>query len=155
MARIRLSTGVPGLDEMLGGGLLPGTLTVVIGASGIGKTQLGLQFAHAGVAQEGTSGVLFDMNARIDPQSHADYAQRMFGWQLAAMPSEERPRLEQLFDPAFRMGNYLHVFDHAGRRVTQPDMGFDAWHDWQSELAAKLEVTIAFFYGNFIRGVRR
>ena len=43
----RLSTGVPGLDELLGGGLLPGTLTVVVGATGIGKTQLGLQFARA------------------------------------------------------------------------------------------------------------
>jgi len=38
----RQSTGVAGLDEMLGGGLLPGTLTVVVGSTGIGKTQLGL-----------------------------------------------------------------------------------------------------------------
>ena len=44
----RLSTGIDGLDELLGGGLMPGTLTVVVGASGIGKTQLGLQFAAAG-----------------------------------------------------------------------------------------------------------
>ena len=29
---------------MLGGGLLPGTLTVVYGATGIGKTHLGLAF---------------------------------------------------------------------------------------------------------------
>ena len=33
----RLSTGVEGLDERLGGGLLPGTLTVVVGSTGIGK----------------------------------------------------------------------------------------------------------------------
>ena len=33
---------------MLGGGLLPGTLTVVYGATGIGKTHLGLTFAHQG-----------------------------------------------------------------------------------------------------------
>ena len=39
----------PGLDELLGGGLLPGTLTVVVGSTGIGKTQLGLQFAQAGL----------------------------------------------------------------------------------------------------------
>ena len=42
-----------------------------------------------------------------------------------------------------------------GRRVTQRELGFDAWHDWQAELAAKLELTIAFFYGNFVRGARR
>jgi len=50
----RLSTGVPGLDQHLGGGLLPGTLTVVIGATGIGKTQFGIQFANAGMAAERT-----------------------------------------------------------------------------------------------------
>jgi len=41
----RLSTGIPALDDLLGGGLLPGRLAVVVGATGIGKTQLGLQFA--------------------------------------------------------------------------------------------------------------
>ena len=44
----RVSTGLSRLDEMLGGGLLPGTLTVVYGATGIGKTHLGLTFAHHG-----------------------------------------------------------------------------------------------------------
>ena len=38
----RQSTGITGLDAMLGGGLIPGTLTVVVGATGIGKTQVGL-----------------------------------------------------------------------------------------------------------------
>ena len=37
----RLSTGIAALDELLDGGLLPGRLTVVVGATGIGKTQLG------------------------------------------------------------------------------------------------------------------
>ncbi len=153
--RSRLATGVPGLDRHLGGGLIPGTLTVVVGASGIGKTQLGLQFAQAGLAQEGRRGVVFDMNARIDPQSHADYAQRMFAWQLAEVPAGERPQRVDVFDADYRAGDYLHVFERSGRRVTQRDLNFDLWHDWQAELAAKLETTIAFFYGNFIRGVRR
>ena len=30
----RLQTGIPALDDLLGGGLLPGTLTVVLGATG-------------------------------------------------------------------------------------------------------------------------
>ena len=49
----RLTTGIDGLDELLGGGLLPGTLTVLVGSTGIGKTQFGLQFAQAGLKQEG------------------------------------------------------------------------------------------------------
>ena len=78
----RLLTGIPRLDEMLGGGLLPGKLTVVVGATGIGKTQLGIQFARKGLEQDGENGVIFDMTARGDMQNHADYADRLFGWEL-------------------------------------------------------------------------
>lgn len=45
--------GVDRLDESLGGGLIAGALTVIVGASGIGKTQLGMQFLDAGRGQEG------------------------------------------------------------------------------------------------------
>ena len=150
----RLSSGVDRLDLCLGGGLIPGTLTVVVGASGIGKTQLGLHFAHAGRTQEGHGGILFDMSARIDSQGHAQYAKRMFDWSVVEQPLA-RFSPDTFFDPRRRCGDYLHVFDTHGRRVTQRDMGFDGWHDWQAELAAKLELTIAFFYGNFVHGTRR
>jgi circadian clock protein KaiC len=45
---IRLSTGIQGLDEVLGGGLPEGQLYLVEGESGAGKTTLGLQFLLAG-----------------------------------------------------------------------------------------------------------
>jgi KaiC/GvpD/RAD55 family RecA-like ATPase len=151
----RLSTGVPGLDDLLGGGLLPGTLTVVVGSSGIGKTQFGLQFARAGLAQEGHAGILFDMSARGDPQNHADYAQRMFGWQLHSVPPEDHVALEGFFRTDREFGDYLHVFEQHGRRVTRADLDFDAWQEWQAELGRRLAASIAFFYGSFTRGVRR
>jgi circadian clock protein KaiC len=44
----RISTGVPGLDEMLDGGLWRGTTTLLAGPSGAGKTTAGLQFALEG-----------------------------------------------------------------------------------------------------------
>lgn len=44
----RVSTGLPRLDAMLGGGLWPGTATIVAGPSGAGKTIMGMHFAHAG-----------------------------------------------------------------------------------------------------------
>jgi KaiC/GvpD/RAD55 family RecA-like ATPase len=145
---------VPGLDDLLGGGLIPGTLTVVLGASGIGKTQLGLQFAHAGLVAEGRSGIVFDMSARIDPQSHATYAQRMLGWTLREHDGS-RFSPQGYFDRGRARADYLHVFELAGRRVTQSDLGFDGWHDWQVALQARLELTIDFFYGNFVAGARR
>jgi KaiC/GvpD/RAD55 family RecA-like ATPase len=151
----RHSTGIPRLDEMLGGGLLPGTLTVAVGATGIGKTQLGLQFAHAGARQEGRRGILFDMSCRGDTQNHAAYAQRMFDWRLTPADANRHPDLEAIFQPASAAADYLHVFDYHGRRVTRHDLGFEAWQDWQAELAQKLSITIAFFYGNFVAGTRR
>jgi len=44
----RLSTGIVGLDEVLGGGLPQGHMYLVEGESGAGKTTLGLQFLLAG-----------------------------------------------------------------------------------------------------------
>ncbi|NUQ63025.1 MAG: recombinase RecA [Pirellulales bacterium] len=151
----RLATGVAGLDEHLGGGLLPGTLTVVIGSTGIGKTQFGLQFAHAGLGQEGRAGIVFDMSSRGDSQNHAQYAQRLFGWDLEAIEPQEHLELDGFFSSRRRYGEYLHVFNRAGRRVTRNDLDFDAWQDWQAELTRRLNCSIAFFYGNFTRGVRR
>ena len=47
----RLSTGISGLDRMLGGGLIRGTSTLLLGTPGSGKTITGLHFAAAGAAQ--------------------------------------------------------------------------------------------------------
>jgi len=45
----RISTGVHGLDDILGGGLLAGSTTLLAGMTGSGKTTLALQFALEGV----------------------------------------------------------------------------------------------------------
>ncbi len=153
--KARLSTGIDQLDEMLGGGLLPGTLTVVVGSTGIGKTQLGLQFAQAGAAQEGSPGILFDMSSRGDSQHHAEYAARMFGRELDVVVPRDRVELDGFFDADYPTGDYLHIFDQKGRRVSRRDLDFDQWQDWQAELTKRLNASIAFFYGNFVRGVRR
>ena len=151
----RQSTGIEQLDEMLGGGLLPGTLTVLLGSTGIGKTQLGLQFAQAGAKQEGSPGILFDMSSRGDSQHHAEYAARMFGRKLDAVVPRDRIEMGRFFDADRSMGDYLHIFDQTGRRVSRRDLDFDQWQDWQAELTKRLNASIAFFYGNFVRGVRR
>lgn len=48
----RVSTGVEGLDRMLGGGVLRGSTNLVVGPTGAGKTTLALQFAAHGVASD-------------------------------------------------------------------------------------------------------
>ena len=151
----RLQTGIPRLDDMLGGGLLPGKLTVVVGATGIGKTQLGIQFAHRGTQQEGEPGVIFDMTSRGDAQNHADYADRLFGWPLRERPIGENIHPHQFWERETARYDSMHIFNRAGRRVTISDLEFDDWKAWKVDLAKKINEAIAFFYGNFIHGVRR
>ncbi|NJE42180.1 gas vesicle protein GvpD [Thermococcus sp. GR6] len=50
MESARISTGIPGLDAMLNGGLIPGRTYLVKGAPGTGKTTLAMHFAMAGIA---------------------------------------------------------------------------------------------------------
>ena len=45
----RVSTGVPGLDQAVGGGLWEGSSTLLVGPAGSGKTTVAMQFALAGV----------------------------------------------------------------------------------------------------------
>ncbi len=155
MTEDRLTTGVPGLDERLGGGFVPGTLTVIVGATGIGKTQLGLQFAHEGDSRNGRRGVVLDVSSRGDSQNHAKYAERLFDWQMHQIDPSAKPLLTDFYSQEYVHGDYLHVFDYRGRRVTRNDLDWDEWRTWQAELNAKLQTAIAFMYGNFVQGCCR
>lgn len=151
----RFSTGIPDLDALLGGGLLPGTLTVVAGATGIGKTQLGLHFANAGAMQEGERGIIFDMTSRGDSQNQDDYARRLFDWNLTQQPGNVSADPAQVWRRELGRRDYLHIFERTGRRVTRNDLEYDDWKAWKLELVKKLQLAIWFFYGNFVHGVRR
>ena len=151
----RLKTGNSAIDEMLGGGLLPGTLTVVLGSTGIGKTQLGIQFAQFGRQQEGERGIVFDLTSRGDSQNHSDYAARQFGWQMTEQPVVDRIDPAVVWDARMARRDYMHIFQQSGRRVTRSTTQQEDWKEWKVEFSRKLVQAIAFFYGNFIHGVRR
>ncbi|MCA9037332.1 MAG: recombinase RecA [Planctomycetaceae bacterium] len=151
----RQSTGVPRLDAALGGGLIPGTLTVVMGATGIGKTQLGVSYANAGAAQEGERGILFDLTTRGDSQNQPEYARRLFDWKMTIRQLADRIDPAVVWDRDAIRSDYLHVFHRGGRRVTITDMQPEEWQEFKADLMRRLDQTIAFFYGNFVHGVRR
>ncbi|MGX4642121.1 ATPase domain-containing protein [Massilia sp. SYSU DXS3249] len=56
-----MSTGVAGLDDILGGGLTPQRIYLVEGSPGAGKTTLGLQFLLDGIAR-GESGLYITLS---------------------------------------------------------------------------------------------
>lgn len=155
MMRSRHEFGIDLLDRHLGGGLLPGKLTVLAGATGAGKTQLGLRWANHGEEQEGCRGVVCDLTSRGDAQNHASYARELFGWTLRPFPIDAPLDLGAVWDTERPLGDYFHPFTRAGRRVTRRDLEPDDWHAWKSDLARVLRTSVAFFYSHFLRGTRR
>jgi circadian clock protein KaiC len=67
--RNRLSTGVPELDKMLGGGVLEGDSALVAGPSGTGKSVLATQFIAEGL-RRGEPGVMAIFEERPDGYVH-------------------------------------------------------------------------------------
>jgi KaiC/GvpD/RAD55 family RecA-like ATPase len=145
------STGVPFLDEMLGGGLQPGTLTIVYGATGVGKTQLGLSFLHEGLKAEGRRGVIVDMTSRGDSQQHAEYARRLFDWEMR----EGVVARDDVWTMDGSAPDRFTGLDYAGKPVTRDDLQPEEWLQWRAKLATKLEAATAFLYHHLAAGTRR
>jgi circadian clock protein KaiC len=87
----RVATGVPGLDEMLSGGFVPGSAVLIRGAPGCGKTSFGLQYLVHG-ARNNQPGLLISFE-EFPSSIHRDA--ESFGWNLTEM--EEDGRLHLLF----------------------------------------------------------
>lgn len=57
MERRFIKSGIPGLDKVLGGGLLEGSITTVSGPTGSGKSTLALQFLYNGGMESNEPGL--------------------------------------------------------------------------------------------------
>lgn len=84
-----LSTGIPGLDQILGGGLREGTCTLLEGIPGVGKTTVGVQFVVSG-ALRGEPGVVVTFE-QFPEQLYADLLP--FGWDLRALEEQNLLRV--------------------------------------------------------------
>ena len=68
----RVSTGIGGLDEMLSGGLVSGSMAAIVGAYGTGKTTFALQFVWEGL-QKGETAIY------ISPEESEESIVRFMG----------------------------------------------------------------------------
>ena len=99
----RVSTGVAGLDDILGGGLPSNRMYALYGGPGAGKTTLALQFLLAG--RDGSEATLHVTLA--ESQTELDAIARSHGWSLDGVtvyepPSAARTTFSQqtMFPPA-------------------------------------------------------
>ena len=83
-----LSSGLPDLDDMLGGGLREGTACLVAGPTGSGKSAVAFQYAHA-AAERGENASVFLFNERLET-----FYMRSRGLGMSMEPHVEAGRLQ-------------------------------------------------------------
>ncbi|MDD1676380.1 MAG: KaiC domain-containing protein [Methanomicrobiales archaeon] len=74
----RVKMGIPGLDRMMGGGLIPGTINVIVGSYGTGKTTFATQFLWEGL-QQGEKAIYISLEENED-RIYAYMAEK--GWDI-------------------------------------------------------------------------
>jgi len=73
----RVKTGIPGMDEMMGGGIPKNQICLVTGTAGTGKTTLCAQFIYNGIAQFGENGVYLSFE---EPEESMRETLKSHGW---------------------------------------------------------------------------
>lgn len=94
----RVNTGIHTLDDMLGGGLLPESITLISGRPGAGKSTLAMQFLIAGI-RCGEPGVYLSLG-----EEKQNFYRNMLshGWDLSRLEGEGRLYFESLRPDEFR-----------------------------------------------------
>ena len=95
MSVVKAPTGITGLDEVLGGGLPVGRVTLVCGGPGAGKTLLALQFLVSGARELEEPGVFVSFGFGEVPEELVANSASL-GWDLAGLVAEGRLALEEV-----------------------------------------------------------
>src|ERR1700733_8744894 len=91
----RLSTGIPGLDDILNGGFPRGHLYLIEGDPGTGKTTVALQFLLAGL-QKGEQVLYVTLS---ESKQELEGVAESHGWSLAQLPIFEMMQVAEEIDP--------------------------------------------------------
>src|SRR6266704_560418 len=83
----KLTSGIEGLDSMLGGGIPEGRVVLVLGEPGTGKTILCSQYVHGGATEKNENGVFIGMN---ESKSRLMNEMRDLGMDLASLEKKRQ-----------------------------------------------------------------
>jgi circadian clock protein KaiC len=108
-----ISTGVAGVDDLLGGGTLRGNVVMVAGPSGSGKSTLAVQFIAEGVAR-GEPGVIAGFEET--PPKYAEQA-ASFGIDMQKMIEDKKVELVYLRPLDLSVDETLYAIQAAVDRV--------------------------------------
>jgi KaiC/GvpD/RAD55 family RecA-like ATPase len=87
MKKERIQTGIPGIDELTGGGFIPRTLTLLTGTTGTGKTLMSSQFIYSGIKDFEQPGVYVSFEEPIEniKENCLD-----FGWDFGPLEKKDK-----------------------------------------------------------------
>ncbi|MBU1120451.1 MAG: ATPase domain-containing protein [archaeon] len=93
----RTRTGVPGLDELMDGGIPRGNLVVLAGDPGSGKSCLCLSYLYQGVTKYDEPGIYISLEESVDEIVRDG---KQFGWDFKKLMKEKRILIEtvELYD---------------------------------------------------------
>lgn len=102
-----ISSGLPALDKLVGGGLLTGTTCLLIGPSGTGKTSMVTSFAHHYAARGGKVSIyLFD-----ELSDTFELRSRGLGMDIAGLVEKDRIRIRELSFGDITPGKFASLVD--------------------------------------------
>jgi KaiC/GvpD/RAD55 family RecA-like ATPase len=102
----RISTGIPGLNEMLRGGYFKGTANVVSGKSGTGKTIFGAQFLYEGTKKgEKTMCIITSEESK----SIVKEMRTSFGWDFEELVDKGLVTFVDITDPSLRLQKSVEI----------------------------------------------
>lgn len=108
-----VSSGVPGFDEMMGGGLDRGTSTLFIGPAGSGKSTLAVQHAVA-LAERGEKSVIFIFDENRKTLSKRA---RAVGLRLEEHVNKQLIRVQQVDPAELSPGEFTAIVRHAVEKI--------------------------------------
>lgn len=112
----KIPTGIPGLDDALGGGIPENRTVLLSGTCGTGKTTFGMQYLMA-------SGPSIYVSFEEDLDNVREYS-KSFGWDLKQLEDSGKLRLLQ-YDP-FRLEDILEVIQNNMREMKARRIVFDS-----------------------------
>lgn len=107
----RIKTGIPGLDELVDGGIPITSTVLVTGGSGTCKTIMGLQFLYNGAKQYNEPGIYVTVESSV---KNITWNIESFGWDIKQLQDKNMMRIYRLqFDPSrdieSQIGTQLNV----------------------------------------------
>ncbi|MCK4327314.1 MAG: hypothetical protein KAW41_02440 [Candidatus Diapherotrites archaeon] len=94
----RVSTGIPGMDDLLQGGFLQGSSILVAGGAGSGKTIFSTQYIYNGAAEYNDPGIYITLE---EGTTNIWWNMKSFHWNIAKMQQENLIKIYRvgMFNP--------------------------------------------------------